>query len=143
MTSIFKLVAKLGWIIGVFSLLVGGFGIANMLYVSVEERRPQIGICRALGARRRVIVRQFLSESAALSLLGGLAGMALVQALLWILRLVLNARSVGTGAADLLPLFLPLHAVLSGLAAALLIGLLFGVSPARRASLLPPTELLK
>ena len=151
MTGIFALVAKLGWIIGVFSLLVGGFGIANMLYVSVEERRPQIGICRALGARRRVIVRQFLGESAALSLLGGLAGMALVQALLWILRLVLALRA-GAGlaaaaapaaagsAADLLPLFLSPRAALSGLAAALLIGLVFGVSPARRASLLPPAE---
>ena len=143
MTGLFKLLAKLGWMIGLFSLLVGGFGIANMLFVSVEERRPQIGICRALGARRRVIVRQFLGESAVLSLLGGLAGMALVQALLWIMRLLLNARSAGTGAADLLPLFLPLHAVLSGLAAALLIGLLFGVSPARRASLLPPVEAIK
>ena len=151
MTGIFALVAKLGWIIGVFSLLVGGFGIANMLYVSVEERRPQIGICRALGARRRVIVRQFLGESAALSLLGGLAGMVLVQALLWILRLVLALRA-GAGlaaaaapaaagsAAELLPLFLSPRAALSGLAAALLIGLAFGVSPARRASLLPPAE---
>ena len=154
MTSIFKLVAKLGWIIGVFSLLVGGFGIANMLYVSVEERRPQIGICRALGARRRVIVRQFLGESAVLSLLGGLAGMALVQALLWLLRLVLALRA-GAGlaaaagpaaagsAAELLPLFLSPRAAISGLAAALLIGLVFGVSPARRASLLPPVEAIK
>lgn len=141
MTSIFKLLARLGWMIGLFSLLVGGFGIANMLYVSVEERRPQIGICRALGARRRVIVRQFLGEAAALSLLGGVAGMALVQALLWFLRVVLTLRSAGaSAAADLLPLFLSPRAALSGLAAALIIGLLFGVSPARRASLLPPVE---
>jgi len=115
-----------------------------MLYVSVEERRPQIGICRALGARRRVIVRQFLSESAALSLLGGLAGMALVQLLLWFLRLVMTTRSVdASAAADLLPLFLSPRAALSGLIVALLIGLLFGVSPARRASLLPPVEAIK
>ena len=69
--SVFSLLARMGWIIGAFSLLVGGFGIANMMYVSVEERKSQIGICRALGARRRVIVRQFLGEAAMLSLLGG------------------------------------------------------------------------
>ena len=140
MTSIFSLVAKLGWIIGFFSLLVGGFGIANMLYVSVEERRPQIGICRALGARRSVIVRQFLGEASALSLLGGLAGMALVQAMLILVRIILAARGA---AADFLPILLTPRAFFSGLAAALLIGLTFGVTPARRASLLPPVEAIR
>ena len=133
MNHLFALIAKLGWMIGIFSLLVGGFGIANMLYVSVEERRPQIGICRALGARRRVILRQFLGEAAALSFLGGLAGLDLVQGILIIVRLILPA-------ADLLPMLLPLRAVLSGLSAALFIGLLFGVAPARTASLLPPAQ---
>ncbi len=141
MTSIFSLVAKLGWIIGLFSLLVGGFGIANMLYVSVEERRPQIGICRALGARRRVIVRQFLGEAAALSLLGGLAGMALVQVLLLLAHAWLTLRATAsTASANILPLLLSPRALFSGLAAALAIGLSFGVAPARRASLLPPAE---
>ena len=136
-TEVFSLLSKIGWIVGIFSLLVGGFGIANMMYVSVEERRPQIGICRALGARRCVIIRQFLGEAAALSLLGGLAGLALVQSLLLIVRIFLTAR--GT-AADFLPLLLSPRALLSGLAAALLIGLIFGVAPARRASHLPPAE---
>jgi putative ABC transport system permease protein len=136
MNQIFSLVAKLSWIIGVFSLLVGGFGIANMLYVSVEERRPQIGICRALGASRSVILRQFLGEAAALSFLGGLAGIVFVQAILLIVRLFLPS-------AELLPVLLPFRALVSGMSAALLIGLIFGVAPARSAALLPPAEIIK
>ena len=137
MISLFSMVAKLGWIVGLFSLLVGGFGIANMLYVSVEERRPQIGICRALGAKRSVIVRQFLGEAVALSLLGGLAGITFVQILLLLLRAFLIIKGGGT---DFLPHMLYPQAIVSGLSAALLIGLLFGVTPARRASLLAPVE---
>jgi putative ABC transport system permease protein len=137
MNSLFGMVAKLGWIVGIFSLLVGGFGIANILYVSVEERRPQIGICRALGAKRRVIVRQFMGEAVALSLLGGLTGILFVQILLVLLRAFLAMKGGGT---DFLPLMLSPHAIVSGLSAALLIGLLFGVTPARRASLLAPVE---
>jgi putative ABC transport system permease protein len=137
MNSLFSMVAKLGWIVGIFSLLVGGFGIANMLYVSVEERRPEIGICRALGARRRVIVRQFLGEAVTLSLLGGLTGILFVQILLVLLRAFLAVKG---GSADFLPLMLSPRAVLSGLSAALLIGLIFGVTPARHASRLAPVE---
>ena len=131
-TSVFSLLSKLGWIVGFFSLLVGGFGIANMLFVSVEERRPQIGICRALGARRSEIVREFLGEAAVLSLLGGMVGIATVQSALLISKLF--------SAADMLPMVLSLRAALSGLAAAILIGLLAGVAPARTASHLPPAE---
>ena len=137
MNSIFSMVAKLGWIVGIFSLLVGGFGIANMLYVSVEERRPQIGICRALGAKRHVIVRQFLGEAVALSVLGGLAGILFVQILLLLLQAFLAMKG---GITAFLPLTLSPRAIASGLSAAFLIGLLFGVTPARRASLLAPVE---
>ena len=117
--------------------MVGGFGIANMLYVSVEERRPQIGICRALGAKRRVIVRQFLCEALALSLFGGCTGILFVQLLLLLLRVILIIQG---GSIDFLPLFLSPRAIISGLSTALLIGLLFGVTPARRASRLAPVE---
>ena len=137
MNSLFGMAAKLGWIVGIFSLMVGGFGIANMLYVSVEERRPQIGICRALGAKRRVIVRQFLCEALALSLFGGWTGILFVQLLLLLLRVILIIQG---GSIDFLPLFLSPRAIISGLSTALLIGLLFGVTPARRASRLAPVE---
>lgn len=132
MNDLFRLVAKLGWIVGIFSLLVGGFGIANMLYVSVEERKPQIGICRALGAPRSIIIRQFLAEAAILSLLGGLAGIAFVQVILLILRQFV----------DFLPLLLSPEAFLSGLLVSLLLGLIFGVSPARHAAYLHPAEII-
>lgn len=130
MDHLFGMIAKLGWIVGFFSLLVGGFGIANMMYVSVAERRPQIGICRALGARRRDILVQFLGEAAVLSMLGGAAGVALVQTAL----LALRVFDIASG----LPLTLSLRAALSGLTAALVIGLLFGFVPARHAASLPP-----
>ena len=131
MNEIFALLSKLGWIIGIFSLLVGGFGIANMLYVSVEERKPQIGICRALGAKRRRIEREFLGEATILSLMGGSAGIALVEILMLTYRL--SGKMT-------LPLSLSPRAIITGLIVAIIIGLTFGVTPARHAAKLHPVE---
>ena len=131
MNEIFAILSKLGWIIGIFSLLVGGFGIANMLYVSVEERKPQIGICRALGAKRRRIEREFLGEATILSLMGGSAGIALVEILLLTYRLSSKMT---------LPLSLSPRAIATGLIVAIIIGLIFGVAPARHAAKLHPVE---
>jgi len=136
MNEIFTLVSRLGWIIGLFSLLVGGIGIANMLYVSVEERKPQIGICRALGAKRAVIVREFLSEAVALSFLGALGGIFLAAAGIAAARLAMAGDAASGG----LPLFLSLRSILTGLAVALALGLLFGAAPARTAARLTPVE---
>lgn len=135
--KLLAIAARLGWIIGLFSLLVGGFGIANMLYVSVEERKQEIGIRRAIGAGRRTIVGTFLGEAAVLSLAGGTAGTMLAQILLLLLRLS------GGRFASLLPFVLPFPAVFSGLAAALLLGLLFGTAPARAAARLHPVEAMR
>lgn len=134
MSAVFQMVSKLGWIVGLFSLLVGGFGVANILYVSVEERKPQIGLCRALGARRRTIVRQFLREAVVLSLAGGCAGIGLVLLAVLVLNHLLPAS---------LPLALSAHAALSGLAASLLLGLFFGAAPARTAARLDPVEAMR
>lgn len=131
MNEIFALLSKLGWIIGIFSLLVGGFGIANMLYVSVEERKPQIGICRALGAKRRRIEREFLGEATILSLMGGSAGITLVEILMLTYRL--------SGKISL-PLSLSPRAIITGLIVAIIIGLTFGVAPAHHAAKLHPVE---
>lgn len=131
MNEIFALLSKLGWIIGIFSLLVGGFGIANMLYVSVEERKPQIGICRALGAKRRRIEREFLGEATILSLMGGSAGIALVEILMLTYRL--SGKMT-------LPLSLSPRAIATGLIVAIIIGLTFGVAPARNAAKLLPVD---
>lgn len=135
--KLLAIAARLGWIIGLFSLLAGGFGIANMLYVSVEERKQEIGIRRAIGAGRRTIVGTFLGEAAVLSLAGGTAGTMLAQILLLLLRLS------GGRFASLLPFVLPFPAVFSGLAAALLLGLLFGTAPARAAARLHPVEAMR
>ena len=146
MNEIFRLVSRLGWIIGLFSLLVGGIGIANMLYVSVEERKPQIGICRALGAKRQVIVREFLGEAVALSLLGALGGIALAGGAIAAVKLAVALRATAAATAisaaggSALPLFLSLRSVAAGLAVALFLGLLFGVAPARSAARLRPVE---
>ena len=74
-----------GWIIAGFSLLVGGFGVANIMFVSVKERTNLIGIQKSLGAKNRMILFQFLFEAVILCLFGGLVGIGLVWGLTFIL----------------------------------------------------------
>jgi putative ABC transport system permease protein len=126
--SVFGMVNTVGWLVGIFSLLVGGFGIANIMYVSVEERTRIIGIKKALGARKRVITMQFLAEAATLSTLGGLAGIVLV----WFATLLIPDT--------LFPIYLSPVNVLKGIAIALVIGIVSGVAPARYAASLHPVE---
>ena len=76
--GVFKGINIGGWLIGGFAILVGGFGIANIMFVSVRERTNQIGIQKALGAKRYFILLQFLVESVLLSLLGGILGIMLI-----------------------------------------------------------------
>jgi putative ABC transport system permease protein len=78
--SVFGVINIVGWLIGGFSILVGGFGIANIMFVSVRERTNIIGIQKALGAKRSFILQQFLIESVLLSLIGGLLGVILIFA---------------------------------------------------------------
>ncbi|MFF3853199.1 ABC transporter permease [Micromonospora sp. NPDC002575] len=117
--------------LGAVSLLVGGVGVANTMIISVLERRQEVGLRRALGARRRQIRLQFLTEAVALSALGGLAGAALGLA-------VVFAYAMYQG----WPLVLPLTAIAGGVAASIAIGAIAGLYPATRASRLPPTEAL-
>lgn len=76
--SVFKGINIGGWVIGGFAILVGGFGIANIMFVSVRERTNIIGIQKALGAKRFFILQQFLTESVLLSIVGGLVGLVLI-----------------------------------------------------------------
>jgi putative ABC transport system permease protein len=126
--SVFGMLNTVGWVVGIFSLLVGGFGIANIMYVSVEERTRIIGIKKALGARKRVITMQFLAEAATLSILGGLAGIALV----WLATLLIPDT--------FFPISLSLANILKGIAIALVIGIVSGVAPARHAASLHPVD---
>jgi putative ABC transport system permease protein len=118
--------------LGAVALLVGAIGIANIMVISVLERRGEIGLRRALGATRRHIGVQFLAESALLAVLGGVAGLAL-----------------GAGATDIYavtrhePFVVPLYALVAAPAAGFLIGALAGLYPALRAARLSPTEALR
>ena len=118
--------------LGAVALLVGGVGIANVMVVSVLERRREIGVRRALGAPRSSIGGQFLIESVLLSLLGGVAGVLLGVAVTWVF-------AAGQGWAVTVP-WLP---VLAGLACSLAIGSVVGLYPALRAARVPPTEALR
>jgi len=126
LSEIFNMVSTLGWIVGIFSLLVGGFGIANIMFVGVEERTPQIGIQKALGARRRTIVLEYLREAVVLSLAGGVVGVLLV----WVGTFVVPSSAV--------TIRLSLGNALLGLGISVVLGLLAGVAPAWRASRLSP-----
>jgi putative ABC transport system permease protein len=121
-----------GWLISGFSLLVGGFGIANIMFVSVKERTNLIGIQKALGAKNRFILFQFLFEAVILSLIGGLIGMFLV----WIIALVL------THVLDF-EFVLSAYNMLLGTSLAVVIGLISGIIPAITASKLDPVEAIR
>lgn len=121
-----------GWIISGFSLLVGGFGIANIMFVSVKERTNLIGIQKSLGAKNRFILFQFLFEAVILSVIGGIIGLLLV----WTISLVLT---------NLLEFefILGIGNVILGTSLAALIGLISGILPAISASRLDPVEAIR
>jgi len=117
--AFFKVLNTAGWFIGIFSLLVGGFGIANIMFVGVKERTTQIGIQKALGAKRFFIMFEFLFEAILLSVLGGAVGLLLV----WVGTLLVNA--IAGFSIDL-----TIGNIIMGLGISSLIGLISGLAPA-------------
>ncbi len=130
--SLFSALGIMGTIIGMFSILVGGFGIANIMFVSVRERTNEIGIQKALGAKDFIILAQFLTESVVLCLLGGAAGLMLVAA----------AAFIAAKAFDL-EIFLSLYNIVLGLGLSAGIGLVSGLVPAWMAARLNPVDAIR
>ncbi len=130
LSSLFGVVSFAGWIIGGFSILVGGFGIANIMFVSVKERTNLIGIQKSLGARNYFILYQFLFEAVFLSLIGGLVGLFLVYLLTYV--------PLGS-----LTISLSIKNVFMGLGVAGFVGVASGLIPAYMASRLDPVEAIR
>jgi putative ABC transport system permease protein len=124
---------SIGWVISGFSLLVGGFGIANIMFVSVKERTNLIGIQKSLGAKNKFILFQFLFEAVILSVIGGLIGLILV----FIVSLVASSFS-----GDFNFVLSPWNMFL-GTAISAIIGLISGIIPAISASKLDPVEAIR
>ncbi|MDF7821361.1 ABC transporter permease [Runella sp. MFBS21] len=129
-SGLFGVITMAGWVIGSFSILVGGFGIANIMFVSVKERTNLIGIQKSLGAKNYVILFQFLFEAMFLSLIGGLVGILLVYFLSFIplgsLEIVLSPKNI-----------------MLGLSVSSIIGVLAGIIPAFGAARMDPVEAIR
>jgi putative ABC transport system permease protein len=130
--ALFGIVATVGWVIGGFSLLVGGFGIANIMFVSVRERVNIIGIQKSLGAKNFFILFQFLFEAIMLALIGGLFGLLIVFLLVIIVNVFFDFRMV-----------LTMSNILLGVSVSSFIGLVSGFVPAFQASKLDPVEAMR
>src|SRR5262245_53546575 len=119
-------------LISSIALLVGGIGVMNIMLVAVTERTREIGVRKALGAPRRAILMQFLTEAVALTAVGGIIGIGLGAAISWTIH-----------AASRLPTYVSPWSVITGLLFSAVVGVFFGLYPAMRASRLDPIDSLR
>ena len=131
-SSLFASINLGGWAIGILSLIVGAFGIANIMFVTVKERTSMIGLKKAIGAKKRSILSEFLLESATICLLGGIMGLILV----YILTIVL------TNLFDF-PVFISAGILTLAISICIVIGILAGIIPAYTASRLDPVVAIR
>jgi putative ABC transport system permease protein len=121
-----------GWAIAALSLIVGMFGVANIMFVSVRERTSQIGLKKAVGAKRRVILAEFLLESAFLCIIGGLIGLTLVFLLSQLLTSFVN-----------FPVFVSTNNMILAIIICIIVGILAGFIPARQAARMDPVVAIR
>ena len=121
-----------GWAIAGLSLIVGAFGVANIMFVTVRERTSQIGLKKALGAKRRTILTEFLIESAFLCIIGGLVGLGLVGILSLILSSVLP-----------FPIFIAPNIIILALSICIILGIISGIIPASIAAKMDPVVAIR
>ncbi|HEY4196030.1 MAG TPA: ABC transporter permease [Mucilaginibacter sp.] len=129
---VFGVLNKAGFFIGIFSILVGGFGIANIMFVSVRERTNIIGIQKSLGAKNYFILLQFLIESIILCLLGGIIGLGMVY-----------LGTIAVKAAIDIQVVLGMENIIIGIGTSVAIGVISGIVPAYSASRLDPVEAIR
>jgi putative ABC transport system permease protein len=121
-----------GWIIGILSFVVGIFGVANIMFVTVKERTTQIGLKKAIGAKNGIILTEFLLESAFLCIIGGLIGLTLVLILTKIATALLH-----------FPIFLSARVIAIAIIICIIAGILAGIIPAIKASKMDPVEAIR
>jgi putative ABC transport system permease protein len=131
-SSIFASINIGGWAIGILSLVVGAFGIANIMFVTVKERTPMIGLKKAIGAKRRSILSEFLLESATICILGGIIGLILVYLLTLILTNLFE-----------FPVFISGGILSLAISICITIGILAGLIPAMTAARLDPVVAIR
>jgi putative ABC transport system permease protein len=132
LNNLFGMVNMGGWLIAGFALIVGGFGIANIMFVTVKERTNIIGLKKAIGARKKVILMEFLIESMILCVLGGLLGLFLV----YIITVAVNSLNFFT-------FTLSLNNIILGLSVSSGVGIIAGFIPAYLASQLDPVVAIR
>jgi putative ABC transport system permease protein len=128
----FGILNAVAWLIGGFSLLVGGFGIANIMFVSVKERTSIIGLQKALGAKKMFIISQFIVEAILLCIVGALIGIVMV----FILSIIANTQTEFT-------FYMSVKVISMGISVAVFIGMIAGISPALSAANLDPVVALR
>jgi putative ABC transport system permease protein len=132
MSSAFVSINIGGWAIGALSFIVGIFGVANIMFVTVKERTSQIGLKKAIGAKNSVILTEFLLESAFLCIIGGMIGLLLVFALTKVVSVVFH-----------FPVFLSLTIILVALGICVVAGILAGIIPASQAARMNPVTAIR